>query len=422
MTYGAVPFGSGSYASTEGAAPITVGAADFPFLSLEIAFASAPGALVPEWTDVTRYLRSVSTGTGRQRELDRYQAGQVAVVLDNRDRRFDPSYVDGPYAAGQVSQVLPMKRIRLRATYAGVTYSVFDAFVDSWDQRYEQPREAVAEVAATDGFKVLASADVRSVRPSELSGARVAAALDEGGWPANRRAIDLGASTLIAGTLSGSALEHLQLATDSEFGNLFMDAAGTVVFEGRGSLFNQANYGTFGDGVGELGYADIVWDFSDQLIRNDVTVTRTGGTPQRVEDAASITAYLRHSYTRDGLIHDSDLVSLSAAEFLVTQYKDPLLRVTSLDIAPRRSPSTLFPQVLGRGLTDRITVMRRPQGIGAAISQESVIEGITHEIDASQRSWRTSWQLSPAYVGCFIEFDDGYGSAPCGFDTFQFSF
>jgi hypothetical protein len=41
--------------------------------------------------EVTSYVRSVTTSRGKSRELDRFDAGQFSVVLDNRTRLFDPT-------------------------------------------------------------------------------------------------------------------------------------------------------------------------------------------------------------------------------------------------------------------------------------------------------------------------------------------
>jgi hypothetical protein len=51
-------------------------------------------------TDVTDDVRSVSIKRGRSRELDRFTAGQAQVVVDNRNRDYDPSYKTRQVATG----------------------------------------------------------------------------------------------------------------------------------------------------------------------------------------------------------------------------------------------------------------------------------------------------------------------------------
>jgi len=55
---------------------------------------------VPIWTDVTQWVRSGSIKRGSSRvdnPIVTYEAGTCQIVLRNDDRRFDPSYLDGPY-------------------------------------------------------------------------------------------------------------------------------------------------------------------------------------------------------------------------------------------------------------------------------------------------------------------------------------
>lgn len=86
-------------------------------LKVEVGFDSLPTDEPQVWTDVTAYVRDVSTTRGRNQELENYQAGRCSITLSNADRRFDPTHLTGPYVdAGGVTQVLPMKRVRVVST------------------------------------------------------------------------------------------------------------------------------------------------------------------------------------------------------------------------------------------------------------------------------------------------------------------
>jgi len=57
----------------------------------------------PTWTDVSAYVRSASVHRGSSRVDSptlRYEAGTATLKLDNRDRRFDPTNLAGPYVSG----------------------------------------------------------------------------------------------------------------------------------------------------------------------------------------------------------------------------------------------------------------------------------------------------------------------------------
>ncbi len=56
----------------------------------------------PTWTDISPYVRGVKIQRGSTRvdsPTVRYEAGTAELTLDNRDRRFDPTNLNGPYTA-----------------------------------------------------------------------------------------------------------------------------------------------------------------------------------------------------------------------------------------------------------------------------------------------------------------------------------
>lgn len=271
------------------------------------------------------------------------------------------------------------------------------------------PNHTIDELAvyptALSAARIAAHAAARATAwDNDTPGGRAARILDAVGWPAALRDLDTGTSTLQSADLDATALDHLQKIADSDFGALFMAADGDVTFVGRDSLWNRPSEGIFGDDpadVTELGYRSIRPEYTDALIRNDVTVSRSEGIAQRVEDATSIGQFTRHSYTVDGLLHDDDLLSRHAAEFLVAEFKDPRRRISEMTIAPQgatgvagATPTLLFPQVLGRELLDSVTVIDRPAG-GTANEQDSSIEGIAHSI--LPKWWETRWNLTPEF-------------------------
>ena len=95
-------------------------------------------------------------------------------------------------------------------------------------------------------------------------------------------------------------------------------------------------------------------------------------------------------------LHISAANALSVAQGLRDRYKDPGIRVESITVDPQRDGSDLWPQVLGREISDKVTVNRTPPAGGTQISADVFIEGIDHQANAVQRSWLTSWTLSPA--------------------------
>ena len=167
-----------------------------PTLTCEIAFNDPTDT--PTYTDVSVQHIASTIRRGRNHELDRVEAATCVTRLRDPDGYFDTTNLGSPYAGN----VLPMRRMRVRGTWQGVTYDRFNGYIESYPRSWTPGPAGVAyvELHAVDAFKVLALANVNTTRPAESSGTRVGAILDAIGWPAADRAIDTGISTVQAVT------------------------------------------------------------------------------------------------------------------------------------------------------------------------------------------------------------------------------
>jgi len=358
-----------------------------PEVKVEIAFATRPTE-APTWVDVSQYVRAVDTSRGRNMELDRVEAGTATVLLDNRDRRFDPTNVAGPY----YGYLLPMRRIRFAATWLGVRYPILAGFVERWPLRYEDSDAWVA-VPCVDGFKVLNMGRLSTNYPEQKSGERVAAVLQDAQWtmgynwivespingilgettyvgPNMEWLIQTGLTTVQAVTLDkATPLSHMQDVTETENGTLFVDRGGNLVFWDRHQPLTapqSESQALFGDADGELSYTDIELSYDDGLIYNEVSLTREGGTAQVVEDVDSRLKYFRRTYDKSGLLMTADEIARSAALYKLAQYREPGVRASRL-IFEGPLPDDVWTALLAREIGDRVTVRRRPPGGGAMI-------------------------------------------------------
>ena len=193
------------------------------------------------WVDISAYVRSAHIRRGANRvsnPLPRYEAGTASVSLNDPDRRFDPTNLAGPYVASGVTQVTPMRAIRIQAVWDGVTYEVFRGFADAWVTEYADahPYLARCELTATDATRVLSNYDriaVGAVGAGEDSGARVNRILDSVEWSDIDRLVSTGDTTHQNTTLAGDAWNELVLTQDTEFGEVYVDSGGRVVFRNR---------------------------------------------------------------------------------------------------------------------------------------------------------------------------------------------
>ncbi len=85
----------------------------YPNAYVEVDFDRGPYAFSGfVWTDVTSYVRAINITRGRTDELSNFESGNASIVLDNRDRRFDPFHATGPY----YGKLLPRRHIRVRGS------------------------------------------------------------------------------------------------------------------------------------------------------------------------------------------------------------------------------------------------------------------------------------------------------------------
>lgn len=231
---------------------------------------------------------------------------------------------------------------------------------------------------------------------------RLERVLDAVDWPQSRREIDTGTSVLQGADLGQSGLEHAQKVEGSEFGQLFISKAGVLRLVGRVDTTNKTPVATLTD---DDDYQASDPEYTDELLKNSVTVSRAEGVAQLYEDQTSIDEFEINSYTTDGLFHNSDLLSRHAAEYIVNVSKDPLLRISSLTIMPKGNPQTLFPLLLALELGDWLTIEETPQDVGSAITHTAVVEGIM--LDWSPKSWVFTVSLSPFGTDDVLELDAG---------------
>ncbi len=345
------------------------------------------GPTIPTFPqDITTYVREASTTRGAQRELQRVEAGTASITLNNRDGRFTPFNPASPY----YPFILPMRRIRITGSWSGTPYRVFYGFVEDWPITFPGDKDTETHVTLVDGMKMLSLANVSGAFVQQGSGARVNAILDAIYWTSSERDIDVGTSTVPAITLANvSALEHLQAIAHAEGGRFFIGKDGKAVFRQSVETNPDVSTRTWADDGTGMSYRDITTDFSDNLILNDVHLTRTGGTEQVAADTGSQTQYGIRSSSETDIQLASDAAVLDRATKQVQRYAQPVLRLERLvDNAMKHG---LWDRVLTRDINDIVLVKESR----TATSQISSLEGIQHDI-GRDGTWTVTLAVAPS--------------------------
>lgn len=368
-----------------------------PTITVRIAFDTAPFATTPTWTDVSSDFLSLDIRRGRKHFLNRMDVGTADIKLYNSSGNYWPDNAGGSY----YGDVLPGKRINIRAEYNSITYDLYTGFIEAWRPEWlvGPVQVPTMRLQCADLLKNLGRLEITDGTgySAELSGTRIGNILDDLDWPAGDRDLDAGQTTVIAsGALTEeNALTHARLVSQSELGILYQAGDGDVQFEDRHHRLkspHETSQATFGDDAGEMKYSGLVPIYDDSYIFNDVRVTRSGGSQQSATDATSQTTYGVRCYSLDGLLMAGDTEAASMANYLLKRFKDASLRPQGVLVLPARDEANLYPKILGYDISTRIT-LRLNQ---ASLDSPFFIEGIHHKYAAKDGAWSTTWQLSEA--------------------------
>jgi hypothetical protein len=354
--------------------------------------------------DITDRLVSVSTSRGKNQALDRIDAGQLNLIVDNFDRLFDPLYVDGFYCG----QLIPGKEIRISCNGFPVIYG----YVDDLDIAYEPSNRSVVSFQAADALSNLTINNLPEVFPDvELSGARVTRILDlpEVAWPSDKRSIDTGNSFMSDTDISEGtqAVSYLQLVATSEAGEVFVSKDGKFVFKARNSAPGVIDIIFTDEGAIEgfttIPFAELEVVYGSEQLFNRIVISNDFPSfPEEAiaEDEESQLVYGPRSYTVNGLLNNepSDLQFL--ADFLLARFKEPQYRFQSLSVVLDVLSEAQQNEVLDLEIGNVVQVKFTPSGIPPAIEQFCRVIGISH--DWSNNEKRINLSLERLDFSLFI--------------------
>ncbi|UBU10039.1 hypothetical protein [Nonomuraea gerenzanensis] len=233
-----------------------------------------------------------------------------------------------------------------------------------------------------------ALSDARDGFAGELSGARAARIA---GWAGiTDTAFDAGSSLMDRHPAGEQALlaAFKQIAF-SEAGLFFISGDGYAVLHGRDRRqFPPAVSITLS--ADQLG-VDLQFTMDDQLLANDVSVSRSGRTVTRVVDQASIDAHEgTYAISIDTLLY-SDVEALDRASYTLYTYGNPQPRAGQISV-DAHSLGTVWGMMLGSDIGDRMEITSLPSEAPSS-TLELWCEGVADVITDS--TWRFVLDTSP---------------------------
>jgi hypothetical protein len=261
-------------------------------------------------------------------------------------------------------------------------------------------------IQAVDGFRLFANAQITSVSSTsagQTTGTRIDKILDAIGWPSSMRDIDAGQTTVQAdpGTLRTS-LGAMHTIESTEYGALYMDAFGNLVFQDR-ALTSSSVAGTpvvFNDDGTGISYNNALWKLDDSLVFNKASITRTGGTAQVALNQDSIDKYFLHSYQEQNLLMETDSEALNNALAYVASRQETSIRcdAVTLDLYTDNYNAGIL-AALDLDFFDPVTVSTTQPG-SSSLTKTLQVFGVSH--DVRPNAWKTTLTTLEPIIESFI--------------------
>jgi len=357
--------------------------------------------------DVSNQVDSIQTIRGRNAQADQFQTGTLTMRIVDQNGDFNPQNPSGPY----YNLLTPMRKVQITATYGAVTYPIMSGFITSYQT--STPKNATdvvyTTITAVDAFRLAQNAQISTVTGAtagDLSGTRINQLLDAISWPTSMRDVDAGLTTMQAdpGT-ARTSLAAMQTVEISEYGALYVDAAGSFVFQDRSVTAGStgATPTVFNDDGTDIGYFNAVWRLDDTLVYNSASVTRTGGTAQTSSDAASIAKYFIHSYNQQNLLMQTDAVALDYAQAYVASRAETSIRCDAIQLDLYTDNYNLgIIAALSLDYFDPVTITTNQPG-GSTLTKTLQVFGVAMSI--SPNSWKTTLTtLEPIIDGFILDY------------------
>lgn len=357
----------------------------------------------PIWIDITSKVAAVNIKRGKNRELERYNAGNASIVLHNEDRTFDPLNASSPY----VGNIIPRRAVRVSTS----GYTQFTGVIEDWNLDYDVSGKSTASIIAADAFTLIAQQSLTAgTATTQTTGERINAVLSmpSVAWPLTQRNIDTGSSQVGADvwTADDSALSYMQSVEASEQGQLFMDRNGYVRFI-NGSVTPTSELASvlFTDEGDGIPYTSATISYGTELLYNSVTVTAPGYTAQ-ANNTESQALYGITTTDVDTLLSTANAVT-SLSQYWVAKYGEPEYRFQDLVVSLDGLTGEQTIAALNIELGDIVRVTFTPNGIGDAIARYAQVNKIEHSISADRHE--VTYGFGSLQFAFLVLNDSGFG-------------
>ena len=384
--------------------PFTIGDPVNGVLGVGILSDSTTPALVVDLTDITR---QITIRRGRNITRDTYEAGTAIIRVYDNNGDFNPQNPSSPY----YGQLTPLRKLRISAVYAGLTYYLFSGYTTDYSYSYDQAENVgYVDISAADAFRLFNLAAVGTISgqaAGQDTGTRINKILDTVDFPNGMRTIDTGNSYCQADpATTRTSLAAIQNVEVSEQGAFYITPEGNAIFKNRYNTiasvggtpikFNQ---------TGDIPYKNLVFAFDDKLIVNQANVTRIGGTTQTYIDADSVATYFPHSITYTDLVVDTDAEAANIAAIYTATRASTTIRIDqmTIDLLDTAVPTGT---ILGMDYFTNVDISNI-QPDGSTITKNLQVQGVNWDITPNR--WLGTFTTLEPITDGFIIGNSTYG-------------
>ena len=360
------PTGGGTYSTdivpgkrfrvTSGGTPIFDGTADDWDIAYSLGGDSVASVVISDGFSDLGHTILTETATTSQ-----LSGARLTAILDRADVNFPTAYRD---------------------IAAGVTTLQADTIADGTDvASYAQL------IARTEGGRLFMAADGDLTFRDRYETQTVAGALkfaDDGtGVPYYGIQVAVGSELLFNRALvtrvGGTQQTADNLTSQDSYGVRTLEY-GNLTFRNRYETQTTTGALKFADDGTGVPFYGLSVAVGSELLYNRSLITRTGGSEQAADNTSSQDSYGVRTLAYTGLLFNSDADSLNFAQYLVSRYGTPEVRISGLAINLHALDATQAGNVVGTELGDVIQVLYSPPGGGTAIDVFAVVDKISHEI------------------------------------------
>lgn len=367
------------------------------------------GGTAGQVVDLSQESISIKIRRGRDLSQDKFNPGTCTVRVLDENASWNPQNPTSSF----FGLLQPLRKMVIAATHNGITYPLFAGYTTGYVYSYPKSEEiGYVDIQCVDAFTLFNKSAITTVTGSadgDTTGERIEQILDEIGFPGSQRLIDTG-DVLVQddpGTLR-SVLQALQDVEFTEFGAVYVDARGDVVFRERSDAVETiAGTPTVFNQTTGIGYVNLKLSFDDRLIFNVANFERIGGTMQTYVDQSSIDTYFPHAITKEKLLHQTDAKTLELAKIYISNRATTDIRIDSmtLDLSSPNYDAGIQ-AALGLDFFAPVEISNTQPG-GSDITKTLQIFGVQHDI--TPRNWFTTFTTGDPLLTGFILGNTTYG-------------